>query len=143
MRVPPLHLVADRARDLGEGKRTLFFSHARMEHDLEQQVTQFIAEVVEVAPIDRVGHFIGFFDRIGGDGGEVLFQVPGTATLRVAQARHDGQQPLQLRAGVAGGRGFVRAHAFLLDQSDNQSRHGRLVSPSAMKSPFNSVGRRL
>jgi len=64
-----------------------------MEHRLEQQVAQFAAQFVPGLALDGVGDLIGFFDRIGGDAGKVLFQVPGAAGGRIAQAAHDFQQP--------------------------------------------------
>jgi hypothetical protein len=112
VRVAALHLVADRACDLGEGKGALLLGHARMEHHLQQQVAQLVAEIVEVATVDRIGHLVGFLDGVRRDGREVLLQVPRAAALRVAQARHDRQQAFQFDAGgAAGGGGVVRAHA--------------------------------
>ena len=112
MRVAALHLVADRTCDIGEGKCPLLLGHACVEHHLQQQVAELVAEIVEVAAVDRIGNLVGFLDGVRGNGREVLLQVPWATSLRVAQARHDDQQAFQLMACLAaGGRGVVRAHA--------------------------------
>ena len=41
-----------------------------MEGDLEQQVTELVAQLAEVALLDRVGDLVGFLDRVRGDGAE-------------------------------------------------------------------------
>src|SRR5262245_57348137 len=63
-----------------------------MEDDLQQQVAEFLAQVVEIAAADRVGDFVGFLDRVWCNGGEALLQVPRAARARRAQRRHDVDQ---------------------------------------------------
>ncbi|KAG1254598.1 hypothetical protein G6F68_010774 [Rhizopus microsporus] len=112
MRMATLHLVADRAGDIGKGESALLLGHARMEYHLQQQVAQLVTEIVEVATVDRIGDLVGFLDGVRRDGREVLLQVPRAAALRIAQARHDRQQALQLGAGCAAlGGGVMRAPA--------------------------------
>ena len=48
-----------------------FFSHLRVEHDLELEIAELVGERVHVVASDRVGDFISFLDRIRGDGLEV------------------------------------------------------------------------
>ena len=50
-------------------------------------------QVVEIAPGDSVGDLIGFLERIGRDGLEVLLQVPRAAAAGRAQRRHDLDEP--------------------------------------------------
>ena len=69
-----------------------------MEHDLEQQVAELVAQCVEILFLNGVRDFIRLFERIGRDGSEVLLPVPGAAPLRVAEQSHDAKQALQ---GVA------------------------------------------
>jgi len=64
-----------------------------MKHDLKEEIAEFVAEVVQVTARDGVGHLIGLLDRVGRDGGEGLFAVPGAAA-GLAQARHDGEKAL-------------------------------------------------
>ena len=90
--MPALHLVADRRGHVGERERPLLLGHARMEHDLEQQVAEFVLQVVEIAAIDGVGDFVRFLDRVRRNGRERLLHVPRTTGLRIAQAGHDGEE---------------------------------------------------
>ncbi len=76
---------------------TGFFSHARVEHDLEQQIAKFSAQFVHVVAIDRVGDLIGFFDRVRRDRAEILREIPIAAVRRVAQAGHDPEEAVDLR----------------------------------------------
>ena len=45
---------------------------------------------------DRVGDLIGFLDRVGRDGREILLEVPRAARARRAQRRHDREQALDV-----------------------------------------------
>ena len=78
------HLVVDRTGHVLEGEGALLFSNTGVEHHLQQQVAEFFLQIAKVVPFDGVGHLIGLFHRIGGDGGEALRQVPGAAALRIA-----------------------------------------------------------
>ncbi len=95
MRVTADHLVDDGPGDVVKGEGALFLRHPGVEDHLEEEVAQLVAQVGQVAPLDGVGHFIGLFDGVGGDGGEGLLQVPGAAVLRVAEAGHDVEELLQ------------------------------------------------
>ena len=68
-----------------------------MEHDLEEEVAQFLPEVGHVASFYGVRHLVGFLYGVRCDGGEGLLQVPRAAGLRIAQPRHDVQELLQGR----------------------------------------------
>jgi hypothetical protein len=70
-----------------------------MEHDLQQQVAEFVLEVVEVVAVDGIGDLVGFLDRVRRDAGEGLLHVPGTAMLTIAQARHDLEEALDVVLG--------------------------------------------
>ena len=78
-----------------------------MENDLEQEVAELVAQILGVAALDRIGDLVGLLDRIGGDGGEALLEVPRAAAFGVAQRRHD----LDQAADVA-----RRLHGRLLDR---------------------------
>ena len=84
--------VADRSGHVVEGEDLRLVGHLRMKHHLEQQIAQFVLEVVQIAALDRVGDLIGFLDRIGRDRTEILLQIPGAAGSRRAQGRHDLDQ---------------------------------------------------
>jgi hypothetical protein len=63
--VPAHHLVADRRHHVVEAEMTGLGCHLRMEHHLEQQVAQFVAQALHVAMVDGVGDLVGFFDGVG------------------------------------------------------------------------------
>ena len=85
---------------VAEIERALLLRHAGVEHDLEQEVAQFLAQVVEIAARDGVGDLVGLLERVGRDGREILLQVPRAAGAGRAQRRHDLEQP-----GDVAGRG--------------------------------------
>ena len=100
-----------------------------MEHALEQHVTELALEVVEVAAIDRVQRFVGFFEQEGPQRSRRLFAIPRTAVRR-SKRRHDpdescerarGSRRSSCRCVRAGGRSFVcsrgRSRAAMLHSS--------------------------
>ena len=93
MRMPPDHLPGDRLDHVAEHKRIPLLRHAGVEHDLQQEITEFVPEIVEIAACDRVRHFIGFLNGVGHNAREILLQIPGAAGLGGAQRRHDLKQP--------------------------------------------------
>ena len=98
MRMAPHHLVGDRRGDVVEGEMPGFLGHAGVEHDLQQQIAQFVLQRRHVVALDRIGDLVGLLDRVGRDRREILLAVPRAAALRVAQPRHDRQQTVD-RAG--------------------------------------------
>lgn len=94
-------LVADRAGHVVEGEGFRLVGHLRVKHHLEQQIAQFVLEVIQIAPLDRVGDLIGFLDRVGRDRTEILLQIPGAAGSGRAQGRHDLDQARDVHREVA------------------------------------------
>ena len=92
VRMPAQELFRDHMHHVAEVEGALLLRHASVENDLEQEIAQFLAQAGEVFTCDRVGNFIGLFERIGGDGREILLQVPGAAGPGRAQRRHDGEE---------------------------------------------------
>ena len=86
-------LFGDGVNDVAEIEGALLLRHPGMKHDLKQEVAQFVAEIVEVAARHGIGDFVGLFDRVWRDAGEILLKVPWAAGARGAQRRHDLQQP--------------------------------------------------
>ena len=82
MRMAADQLGGDGLDHVAEIEGALFLGHAGVEDDLEQQIAQFVLEVGEIAARDGVGHLVGFLQRIGRDGAEVLLEVPGAAACR-------------------------------------------------------------
>jgi hypothetical protein len=62
MRMTTAHFAADRVSDIGKIEQPSFLCHLRMENDLQQQITQFVAQIIPVTAIDRIGNLVGFFD---------------------------------------------------------------------------------
>ena len=86
-----------------------------MEHHLQQQVAEFLAQVGKITTVDGVGDLVGFLDGVGQDAVEILLQVPRAAAFRIAQARHDGEQALDAVGGArqVHGAGEIRGRAGL------------------------------
>ncbi|ESR27197.1 hypothetical protein N177_0176 [Lutibaculum baratangense AMV1] len=99
VRVAADHLLRDRLNDVCEGEGAFLLGHAGMEHDLQKEVAQLVAEIVEIMARDRVGHFVRLLDRVGRDRREVLLEVPRTAGAGRPQRGHD----LEEAGDVAGG----------------------------------------
>ena len=59
-----------------------------MKHHLQQQIAEFFFQIFNVAALNRIGHLIGFFQRIGCDGGEILLQIPRATGFRTAKGGH-------------------------------------------------------
>ncbi len=92
MRVSPDHLGVDRIDHVAERKSALFLGHARMKHHLQQQIAEFLLEVLEIISRDGVGDLVSFLDGVGCDGRKRLFKVPRSAGLGRAQRCHDIEQ---------------------------------------------------
>ena len=86
VRMPADQLVGDGLDHIAEIERALLLRHAGVEHDLQQQIAQFFLEVGEIVARDRVGDLIGFLERVGRDGREILLQIPGAAGFRACAA---------------------------------------------------------
>ena len=73
-----------------------------LKHHLQQQITQFIADIIQIAALNGVSCLIGFLDRVGGNRLEGLFDIPWASGVRVAQLAHDIDDPAQRRIGAGG-----------------------------------------
>jgi hypothetical protein len=52
-----------------------------MEHDLKQEIAEFLTQVIEIAARDRVNDFVGFLNGVGSNGREILLEIPGAAAV--------------------------------------------------------------
>src|SRR5262245_66475336 len=89
----PDELLGHGLYDVAEVEGALLLRHAGVEYDLEQEVAQFVTQVVEVAPHNGVGNLVRLLDGVGGDGREALLEVPRTTASGCAQRRHDVDEP--------------------------------------------------
>ena len=69
-----------------------FLGHLRMKYDLQQEIAKFVLEVDHVISRNRISDFRSFFDRVGSDGREGLFEIPGAAAAWGPQRGHQGQE---------------------------------------------------
>ena len=60
--------VGDGLDHVAEGEFAQLFGHPRVIDDLQQQVAELVAQIVQVAARDGVGDLVGFLDRVGSDG---------------------------------------------------------------------------
>ncbi len=121
MRMTAEHLVGDSADNIGEIEQIALFRHARVEHHLQQQIAEFVLERRPVRILDRAGHFIGFLDRIGRDGGEGLGDIPGATVFGIAQAAHDVEQ-------LGDGEGGRLSHRPTIKRCDQRGQSSSLLS---------------
>ena len=96
--MPADQLGGNRLDYVAEIEGALLLRHAGVKHHLQQQIAKFVLKVGKIVPRDGICDLVGFFERIGCDGREVLFQIPRAAGLGRPQCRHDFDQP----ADVAG-----------------------------------------
>ena len=94
VRMPLDHLVGDRVGDLLEVEPPLLSADLRVVDDLQQQVAEFAGQGRPVFALDRIGDLVRLLDRVRHDRGEGLLDVPGAAPLRIPQAAHHRQQPV-------------------------------------------------
>src|SRR3954462_9329921 len=101
MGMAPDELFAQRLHYIGKVERALLLRHTGMKNDLQEKVAKLLAQIYEIAARNGVGDLVGFLNRIGRDGREILVEVPRTARPRSTEGRHD----LKKMGNVAG-----RAH---------------------------------
>jgi hypothetical protein len=90
--VPPDEFSRDRLNHIAEGEGTLFLGHASVKNHLEQQVSEFVPQVRQIAALDGIHDLVGFLDRVRCNRCEILLEIPGTACSGRAQGRHDLQE---------------------------------------------------
>ena len=99
MRMTPDHFFGDGLGHVGEGEQAGLFRDARVIDHLEEEIAEFVLQVRHVRALDRVGDFVGLFDRVGRNGRESLHAVPWAAALGIAKRAHHAEKPLDLVAG--------------------------------------------
>ena len=89
MGVTPHELFIDSIYHNRKLELSLFGGHLRMKYYLKQQVAQFTFQLNEVFALYRISNLISLFDCIGRYRLKILFNIPGTAALRITQIGHD------------------------------------------------------
>src|SRR5580692_267496 len=98
MRMAPDQLVPDPARHRGEVETSGLLGHARVKYHLKQQVTELVAQPIQVAASDGVRDLVRLLDRERGDRDKILLAIPRTAAFRIAQHSYQLQQRLEFVA---------------------------------------------
>ena len=111
MRVAGDHLVGDGFDHIGKGEIPGLLGHPGVVDGLEQEVAKLPFQLWPGLAVDGIGDLEGFLQRVGGDAGEVLLDIPGAAGFRVAQAGHDGEEAFDAGGGKGGGHGASRSGA--------------------------------
>ena len=75
MRVATDDLVADRAHDSLEIELSPLLGDPRLKHDLEQQISELLAEIPRSARGDRLQHLVGLLDDEGAEALEGLLAI--------------------------------------------------------------------
>ena len=79
MRMPSHHLGVDRLNDIIKCEGAFFGRHLGVVDNLQQQISQFFAEVLSVPTRDRVSHLVGLFNGVGHYSLKTLLKVPWAA----------------------------------------------------------------
>ena len=82
------HLLADAVHHIIHGKISLLRLDLTVEHDLEQDSPQLLAEIFRVMSIDRLQHLRAFLHEMLFQRVMILRPIPWTAILRT-QCLHD------------------------------------------------------
>ena len=94
--VAPDQLSDDAVGHVVDVPPSLVGGHLRVEHDLQQQVAELVAEAFVVAPVDRVEDLVGLLEQVPGQRAVVLFRVPRTPAGPPKPGHHpdEVEQPL-------------------------------------------------
>src|SRR5918997_5103684 len=85
-------LAGDGLDHIRKGESPLFLGHSGMEDYLEQEISEFVLQVGQIASFDGVQDLVGFLKGVGSNGGEVLLQIPGAAGDGCPERGHDLQK---------------------------------------------------
>jgi hypothetical protein len=92
VRVTADQLAGDAVDHAGEFEAPFFLGQLAVIDDLKQQIAEFALQMIEVATLDGVGHFVGFFEGVRDDRRVGLLDIPRATVLRIAQTVHQVQQ---------------------------------------------------
>ena len=121
MRMAADHLPCHRLDNVAKRKNVLLLGHAGVIHDLQQEIAEFVAKIVEIAARNGVGDLIGLLDGVGRDRRKVLLEVPRAAGHRRAQRSHDFDQSRNI-AGRGHGISVAGEDSHLMPQAALRSQ---------------------
>src|SRR5580704_19499904 len=85
------HLVMNAGDDVGNVECTGFSRQVGMKQDLQQEIAEFLRQVLRTSLFDGIEDFVGFLDQIGSECRGGLLAVPGTAARGAEAGLHSGQ----------------------------------------------------
>ena len=145
--MPAHQLVHDAADHVVDGEGALASGNFRLENDLEQEVTELLAQVLALAGaavLDGVDDLAGLLERVLPQALERLLAVPGAA-VRGEEATHHADEAVQ-GAAVLLREGGHRPFGGLVEASEVRSRgrHGvRIACSLAGRCPSRRRPRKL
>ncbi|RMO84044.1 hypothetical protein ALQ33_05543 [Pseudomonas syringae pv. philadelphi] len=80
------------------------FGQLGVKNHLKQQVAQLTLQMIKIALLNGIRHFIGFFQRMRHDAGVRLLQIPRATELRITQPGHEVKQIFYCVHGASFGR---------------------------------------
>src|SRR5262245_16881786 len=123
----PHELCGEAFDHVGKIEGALLLCQTGVEDDLEQEIAEFIAQVIEIAARNGVGDLVSLLNCVGGDGLESLLEVPWAAAAGRAQRRHDFEEP-----GDVTRRGHRKIERFVDETDINAApRRAPLISDKA------------
>jgi hypothetical protein len=90
----PNQLVDDRLDSVADREVSLFLGDLRQEHSLVQEIAELLAQRLQVAAVERVEQFVGFFQDEGAEGSQGLIPVP-RAPVGTAQRPHHVNESIE------------------------------------------------
>ena len=109
MRVAADQLAVEACDHIRDGEVAGLARHLGIKEHLQQEVAQFLAQIIPMPALDGVEDLVGFLKGIFPDGVEALLAIPGTA-IGAAQPGHDAHG-FGEKCSRIGGRVALRAHS--------------------------------
>ena len=98
MGVPSDQLGRDVAQGIADVEAPVVGLELGQEDALEKQIADFASECIVIRAVDRVEHFVGFFEDEWSQRVNRLLAIPWAAT-GTAESAHDIDEALELTAG--------------------------------------------
>ena len=86
------HICGDALHYVAESELVCLFAHLGVIDNLQQQLSNLLAQVIDVVARNCVGYLVGFFDGVRHNGREILLDIPWVAGLRLTQDDDDSDR---------------------------------------------------
>ena len=81
--VTPDEFIADPFSDGFKVKKAALFSDLGMKNHLQQKIPKLFSKIIRVPKFSSLSHLISFFEGIGNEAFEILFEIPGAPCLGI------------------------------------------------------------